>query len=185
MFEHRCGALYCPECMDTRAFIALNVAGRLVNLSGQPVAHIADASCRECSYTYGSKDERDPNTGAWRRGLPGISDAQALAAARALGLPPSAALFARTEAALAAELAAADAAARSRPGPAADAPMPGPTAPATDAAVATPGPVSGSLRSPAPGPAPAASVPSFAGPPAAGGPRGDDLTAFLEQFSRG
>lgn len=170
--------------MDTRTFVALSVAGKLVSLTGKPVAHIADASCRECSYTYGRKDERDPNTGAIRRGVPAISDAQALAAARALCLPASAALFDRTEAALAAEASTADAAAASRGGPAADAHVPPPTAPAADAAVATPGPVSGSLRSPAPGPAPAATVPSFAGPPGAGGPRGDDLAAFLEQFSR-
>ncbi len=90
--------------MSAQTFVALVVgAGDFRNMRGEKVAHITDASCRRCGFSFGRKDVRNIVTGALRKGVPVVDDALALAAARALGLPPVAALFASTETALAAE----------------------------------------------------------------------------------
>jgi hypothetical protein len=126
MYEHRCGRLSCPACLECTTFVAIVIEGKHFNLHGQPVTHITDASCRVCGYVYGRQDVRDEVTGAVAARRPIIDTATALRAARALGLPEYAALFGDTEAALKAEAPATAAAApcslRS-PAPAAGAPQ--------------------------------------------------------------
>jgi hypothetical protein len=162
MFEHRCGSLTCPECMTVQTFVAIVIDGRHYNHRGDRVAHITDASCRRCGYTYGRQDVRDEDTGAVAHRQPIIPHALALAAARALGLPPSAALYEHAEATLAAEVAAASL--RSPP--------------------ATPAAAPCSLRSPAAAAgAPQDSLRSPVAPPA-DFDSDDSLSAFLEQHRR-
>jgi hypothetical protein len=162
MFEHRCGSLTCPECMTVQTFVAVVIDGRHYNHRGDRVAHITDASCRRCGYTYGRQDVRDEDTGAVAHRQPIIPHALALAAARALGLPPSAALYEHAEATLAAEVAAASL--RSPP--------------------ATPAAAPCSLRSPAAAAgAPQDSLRSPVAPPA-DFDSDDSLSAFLEQHRR-
>jgi hypothetical protein len=162
MFEHRCGSLTCPECMTVQTFVAIVIDGRHYNHRGDRVAHITDASCRRCGYTYGRQDVRDEDTGAVAHRQPIIPHALALAAARALGLPPAAALYEHAEATLAAEVAAASL--RSPP--------------------ATPAAAPCSLRSPAAAAgAPQDSLRSPVAPPA-DFDSDDSLSAFLEQHRR-
>jgi hypothetical protein len=162
MFEHRCGSLTCPECMTVQTFVAIVIDGRHYNHRGDRVAHITDASCRRCGYTYGRQDVRDEDTGAVSHRQPIIPHALALAAARALGLPPAAALYEHAEATLAAEVAAASL--RSPP--------------------ATPAAAPCSLRSPAAAAgAPQDSLRSPVAPPA-DFDSDDSLSAFLEQHRR-
>jgi hypothetical protein len=162
MFEHRCGSLTCPECMTVQTFVAIVIDGRHYNHRGDRVAHITDASCRRCGYTYGRQDVRDEDTGAVSHRQPIIPHALALAAARALGLPPAAALYEHAEAILAAEVAAASL--RSPP--------------------ATPAAAPCSLRSPAAAAgAPQDSLRSPVAPPA-DFDSDDSLSAFLEQHRR-
>lgn len=178
MYEHRCGRLSCPACLEDQTFVAIVIEGKHFNLHGQPVTHITDASCRVCGYVYGRQDVRDETTGAVAARRPIISNASALRAARSLGLPEYAALFGDTEAALKAEAAAAAVQASLRsPGPAT--PAAGPCSLRSPAPAA--GPVSDSLRSSAPGPgAPQDSLRSPVAPPADFDPD-DPVAAFLEQ----
>jgi hypothetical protein len=74
--------------MTVQTFVAIVIDGRHYNHRGDRVAHITDASCRRCGYTYGRQDVRDEDTGAVSHRQPIIPHALALAAARALGLPP-------------------------------------------------------------------------------------------------
>lgn len=179
MYEHRCGRLSCPACLEDTTFIALVIEGKHFNLQGGTVAHITDASCRQCGYVYGRQDVRDETTGAIAARRPIISNTSALRAARALGLPEHAALFGDTEAALKAEASAAAVAQASlrSPGPATPAAEPCSLRSPAPAA----GPVSGSLRSPAPDPvAPQDSLRSPGAPPADFDPD-DPVAAFLDQ----
>lgn len=148
--------------MTVQTFVAIVIDGRHYNHRGDRVAHITDASCRRCGYTYGRQDVRDEDTGAVAHRQPIIPHALALAAARALGLPPSAALYEHAEATLAAEVAAASL--RSPP--------------------ATPAAAPCSLRSPAAAAgAPQDSLRSPVAPPA-DFDSDDSLSAFLEQHRR-
>lgn len=148
--------------MTVQTFVAVVIDGRHYNHRGDRVAHITDASCRRCGYTYGRQDVRDEDTGAVAHRQPIIPHALALAAARALGLPPSAALYEHAEATLAAEVAAASL--RSPP--------------------ATPAAAPCSLRSPAAAAgAPQDSLRSPVAPPA-DFDSDDSLSAFLEQHRR-
>lgn len=148
--------------MTVQTFVAIVIDGRHYNHRGDRVAHITDASCRRCGYTYGRQDVRDEDTGAVAHRQPIIPHALALAAARALGLPPSAALYEHAEATLAAEAAAASL--RSPP--------------------ATPAAAPCSLRSPAAAAgAPQDSLRSPVAPPA-DFDSDDSLSAFLEQHRR-
>jgi hypothetical protein len=181
MFEHRCGRLSCPACLEDQTFVALVVEGKHFNFQGLPVTHITDASCRVCGFTYGRQDVRDEATGAVAARRPIIDNATALRAARAIGLPPHAALFGETEGALAAEARAAAVAIASLMAPAT--PAAGPCSLRSPAPAA--GPVSDSLRSSAPGPgAPQDSLRSPVSPPAEFDPD-DQLAAFLEQHRAG
>lgn len=108
MYEHKCGRLLCPQCIALQTFVAL-VLSPLDhrNLHGGKVSHITDASCRSCGYVFGRMSVRDEVTGNVRHNQPIVSDAEALRAARALGLPPQAALYARVDEVLAEEARAA------------------------------------------------------------------------------
>lgn len=175
MFEHRCGSLTCPECMTVQTFVAIVIDGRHYNHRGDRVAHITDASCRRCGYTYGRQDVRDEDTGAVSHRQPIIPHALALAAARALGLPPAAALYEHAEATLAAEAAAAS-------------PRSPPATPAGPGSLRSPAPTDAaapcSLRSPAAAAgAPQDSLRSPVAPPA-DFDSDDSLSAFLEQHRR-
>jgi hypothetical protein len=159
-------------CMQRRMFIAIVHEGKHRNLAGLPCSHIADASCSRCGFSFGRIDVRDDVTGQVRKGVPSITDRAAVAAAVAAGLPPVAALYDRTEAAVAAARASAS-----------------PAAPAL-ASLAPGRPTAGvgaSLRS-SPTPAPAAAGPVFDGPAAAGfhdDAPADPLAVFLEQHEAG
>jgi hypothetical protein len=91
MFEHRCGSLTCPECMTVQTFVAVVIDGRHYNHRGDRVAHITDASCRRCGYTYGRQDVRDEDTGAVAHRQPIIPHAprpRRRAGARPAAVPP-------------------------------------------------------------------------------------------------
>lgn len=108
--------------MRAETFVAVVYEGKHRNLQGGIVSHITDASCRSCGFVYGRGDVRNEVDGTVRKDQPLVSDAIAMAAARDLGLPVNAALFAHTEAALAREAAAKTAKASRAPAPAASSP---------------------------------------------------------------
>jgi hypothetical protein len=148
--------------MTVQTFVAIVIDGRHYNHRGDRVAHITDASCRRCGYTYGRQDVRDEDTGAVAHRQPIIPTPSPSPPRGRSACRLSAALYEHAEATLAAEVAAASL--RSPP--------------------ATPAAAPCSLRSPAAAAgAPQDSLRSPVAPPA-DFDSDDSLSAFLEQHRR-
>lgn len=79
--------------MTGRTFVSIVLAGIHRGYDGRRVRHITDAFCRICGFTYGRGDVRDDVSGHVHKDMPIVTNEQAAAAARALGLPLEAALF--------------------------------------------------------------------------------------------